>query len=96
MPAGGAPRPALPRLPAVRRWRPLRALTGDDMRVPVLWCEFGACTTRYTSRDALGERDLRARAEATGWRDDGLGRLGCPSCVRHDPAFRGRPPGPRG
>jgi hypothetical protein len=90
------PQPARLRLPAMRRWRPMRSIIGDEVRVPVLWCEFGACIARYTSRDALGERDLRARAQATGWRYDGLGRLACPSCVRHDPAFRGRPPEPAG
>jgi len=38
--------------------------------------------------DLIGERDLRARALAVGWRYDALGRLACPSCVRHDPSFR--------
>ena len=77
----------------MRRWRPMRAIIGDEFRAPVLWCEFGSCIGRYTSRDALGERDLRARALAGGWRYDAHGRLACPSCARHDPAFlAGRPP----
>ena len=93
-PAGAASpppgqRPAI-RPPAMRRWRPMRAVIGDEFRVPVLWCEFGSCIGRYTSRDALGERDLRARALAAGWCYDALGRLACPSCARHDPAFRAR------
>jgi hypothetical protein len=70
----------------------MRAIIGDEIRAPVLWCEFGACIGRYTSRDVLGERDLRARAQAAGWGYDALGRLACPSCVRHDPAFRVRRP----
>jgi len=79
----------------MRRWRPMRAIIGDELRVPILWCEFGNCIARYSSEDALGERDLRARALATGWRYDALGRLACPSCGQHDPAFRnGRPAAP--
>jgi len=80
--------PPVSRLPAMRRWRPMRAIIGDEIRVPILWCEFGSCIARYTSREVIGERDLRARALAVGWRYDALGRLACPSCVRHDPSFR--------
>jgi hypothetical protein len=97
VPVGAAaqpPRQPPPRrLPAMRRWRPMRAIIGDEFRAPVLWCEFGSCIGRYTSRDTLGERDLRARALAGGWRYDAHGRLACPSCARHDPSFLvGRPP----
>ena len=91
------PSPPSKRLPAMRRWRPMRAIIGDEFRTPMLWCEFGSCIARYTSEDALGERDLRAQALSTGWRYDALGRLACPSCTRHDPSFRGdRPPAPAG
>ena len=87
--------PPVSRLPAMRRWRPMRAIIGDEIRVPILWCEFGSCIARYTSREVIGERDLLARALAVGWRYDALGRLACPSCVRHDPSFRvGRVPAP--
>ena len=98
-PAATAPPPPPRRPPAMRRWRPMRAIIGDEIRVPVLWCEFGACIARYSSRDALGERELRARALDAGWCYDALGRLACPRCARHDPAFRVRPAGqypPRG
>jgi hypothetical protein len=79
----------------MRRWRPMRAVIGDEYRIPVLWCEFGRCIARYTSEGALRERDLRAQALATGWRYDRLGRLACPSCAQHDPSFRdSRPPAP--
>jgi hypothetical protein len=89
------PSPPSKRLPAMRRWRPMRAIIGDEFRTPMLWCEFGSCIARYTSEDALGERDLRAQALSTGWRYDALGRLACPSCTRHDPSFLGdRPPTP--
>jgi hypothetical protein len=73
----------------------MRAIIGDEIRVPILWCEFGSCIARYTSREVLGERDLRARALAAGWRYDALDRLACPSCVRHDALFEeGRRPVP--
>jgi len=52
-----------------------------------MWCQFGTCIARYTHRGALGERDLRARALAVGWRYDALGRLACPDCAQYDPAF---------
>jgi hypothetical protein len=52
-----------------------------------MWCQFGTCIARYTHRGALGERDLRARALAVGWRYDALGRLACPDCAQQDPAF---------
>ena len=52
-----------------------------------MWCEFGTCIERYTHVEALGERDLRVRALAAGWRYDLLGRLACPSCVQHDETF---------
>jgi hypothetical protein len=65
----------------------MRAAIGNEIRIPILWCEFGSCINRYTSRDARGEQDLRARALAAGWRYDALGRLACPTCARHDPAF---------
>jgi hypothetical protein len=70
----------------------MRGIIGDAFRMPALWCEFGNCIGRYTSHDALGERDLRARALAAGWRYDPIGRLACPSCAPQDPAFR--PPAP--
>lgn len=90
-----APAPPAKRPPAMRRWRPMRAIIGDEIRTPILWCEFGGCIARYTSEDALGEHDLRTRALAAGWRYDALGRLACPSCAQHDPSFRvSRPPAP--
>jgi hypothetical protein len=90
-PANGAPaRPAPPpsRQAVMRHWRPLRAIIGDETRVPVLWCESGDCIKRYASRDAAGDHDLRARAMAAGWRYDAFGRLACPTCAQHDPPPR--------
>jgi hypothetical protein len=96
-PAGAASPPPARRQPAMRRWRPMRAIIGDEFRTPILWCEFGSCIARYTSEDALGEHDLRARALSAGWRYDALGRLACPACTQHDPSFwDGRPSAPAG
>ena len=73
----------------------MRAILGDDVRRPVLWCEFGNCIARYASEDALDEHDLRTRALTAGWRYDAMGRLACPSCTERDPSFlAGRPPFP--
>jgi hypothetical protein len=64
-----------------------RPLIGDQLRIPVMWCEFGSCVAWYADRAALGEADTRARAIAAGWRIDGLGRLACPQCQQNDPGF---------
>jgi hypothetical protein len=95
------PRPSAPAVatlpipPAGRHHRTTRAVIGDTIRIPILWCQFGSCIARYTHRDALGERDLRIRALMAGWRYDALGRLACPGCVQNDPSFwMTRPPVP--
>ncbi|HYB47474.1 MAG TPA: hypothetical protein VED20_08980 [Streptosporangiaceae bacterium] len=64
-----------------------RAVIGDQLRVPVMWCEMGSCISWYTHPAALGEADTRARAIAAGWRIDALGRLACPQCQQADPGF---------
>jgi hypothetical protein len=82
------PPPPTPwRPPAPERPRPQRAVIGDEIRIPILWCEFGQCIEWYAHADALGERDVRARALAAGWRYDALGRLACPACVQCDASF---------
>ena len=86
------PRPGpVPRFtprPAPVRYRELvPAIIGNELRIPTLWCDFGSCVAHYTHPDALGERDLRYRALAAGWRYDLLGRLACPSCLQRDAAF---------
>jgi hypothetical protein len=83
------------RWPVRRRVPPVRPIIGDELRIPIMWCEFGTCIERYTHVDALGEQDLRYRALAAGWRYDLLGRLACPSCVQYDETFWiTRPPVP--
>jgi hypothetical protein len=64
-----------------------RAVIGDQLRMPIMWCEMGWCISWYTDPDALGEADTRARAICAGWRIDALGRLACPRCQQTDPCF---------
>jgi hypothetical protein len=66
---------------------PVRPVIGDEVRMPVMWCEMGSCISWYTHPAALGEVDTRARAIAAGWRIDALGRLACPGCQQTDPGF---------
>jgi hypothetical protein len=64
-----------------------RAAIGDELRIPLAWCEMGSCITHYADQEALGEADIRARAIAVGWRVDALGRLACPQCQQGDSWF---------
>jgi hypothetical protein len=64
-----------------------QAVIGDQLRMPIMWCEMGSCISWYTDPDALGEADTRARAIGAGWRIDALGRLACPRCQQIDPCF---------
>ena len=64
-----------------------RAVIGDQLRMPVIWCEMGSCISWYADPAALGEADTRARAIGAGWRVDALGRLACRRCQQIDPCF---------
>ena len=89
--------------PRPRQRPPVRAIIGDELRRPVLWCQFAPCVSWFAHPDALGERDLRLRALAAGWRYDALWRLACPKCVQlcpdfwptRPPVLWSRPPAPR-
>jgi hypothetical protein len=63
------------------------AVIGNALRIPAVWCQLGSCISRFTDAAALGESDVRSRALAAGWREDAVGRLACPDCVQHEPAF---------
>ena len=65
----------------------VRAVIGDQLRIPMMWCELGSCVSRYADPAALGEADIRVRAINAGWRIDALGRLACPSCQQTDAGF---------
>jgi len=64
-----------------------RAVIGNDLRVPAIWCEFGSCIGRYADTAALGQADVTTRAIAAGWQRDALGRMACPVCVQQDATF---------
>jgi hypothetical protein len=69
---------------------PVRALIGEQLRTPIVWCELepGTCISWHGDREALGMADVRARAIAAGWRIDALGRLTCPQCQQTSKNFR--------
>jgi hypothetical protein len=64
-----------------------RAVIGDELRMPIVWCEMGSCISWHSDPAALGEADIRARAIAADWRVDALGRLACPRCQQSDGRF---------
>jgi hypothetical protein len=66
----------------------VRAVIGDQLRMPIMWCEMGSCISWYADPEALGEADTRARAISAGWRIDALGRLACSRCQQTDSGFR--------
>ena len=80
-------RPAAPTAPAGRAGAAVRAVIGDQLRMPIMWCEMGSCISWHADPAALGEADTRARAIAAGWRIDALGRLACPRCQQNDPRY---------
>ena len=80
-------RPAAPAAPAGPAEAAERAVIGDQLRMPVMWCEMGSCVSWHADPAALGEADTRARAIAAGWRIDALGRLACPRCQQTDPRY---------
>jgi hypothetical protein len=88
----GRTEPALPVEPAVptepQAGPTVRAVIGDQLRLPVMWCEMGSCISWHAYPAALGEGDTRARATCAGWRIDAFGRLACPRCQQTDPSFR--------
>ncbi len=88
-PAAAAPAPAPP-APVAEPELVVRALIGEDLRTPMVWCELepGSCVSWHGDREALGMADVRARAIAAGWRIDALGRLTCPQCQQRSTIFR--------
>lgn len=68
-----------------------RAVIGDQVRRPIMWCEMASCISYHADPAALGEADARARAIRAGWRIDGLGRLACPRCQQTTSFWASRP-----
>ena len=71
---------------------PMRPVIGDELRMPIMWCEMGSCISWHADPSALGEADNRARAIQAGWRIDALGRMTCPQCQQTTVAFRATRP----
>jgi hypothetical protein len=68
-----------------------RAAIGDQLRMPIAWCEIVSCISHHADPAALGEADIRARAIAVGWCVDALGRLTCPDCQQSSGFWAPRP-----
>ena len=90
--AGPAAVPVLPAGPAAPAPATERPVIGDQLRMPISWCEMGSCISWHADPAALGEGDQRARAIEAGWRLDAFGRLACPRCQQADPGFRATHP----
>ena len=69
-----------------------RAVIGDQLRMPVMWCQMGSCISWHADAAEFGEASTRARAIAAGWRIDALG-LACPGASKLTRRL-GLPPGP--
>ena len=59
-----------------------RAVIGDQLRLPIMWCDLRSCVSWFAHPAALGEADIRARAIDAGWRVDAVGLMVCPQCVQ--------------
>jgi len=81
--AQAAPRAAI----TVRSAPSERAVIGDELRIPIIWCEMRSCISWHADPEAIGEADNRARAVRAGWRVDALGRMACPRCQQTDAGF---------
>ena len=67
-------------------------MIGDQLRIPITWCEMGSCISWHADPAALGEADNRARAIRAGWRIDALARMACPRCQQTAVGFRASRP----
>ena len=74
--------------PIARSLTTTRAVIGDRLRLPMMWCEMGSCIRWYAHPAALGEADVRARAIDAGWRVDAVGLLVCPRCLQTATGFQ--------
>jgi len=66
----------------------VRAVIGDELHIPIVWCEMGSCISHHTDPAALGEADIRTQALRAGWRLDRFGRLACVDCLQSNSWFR--------
>jgi len=81
-------RPSSGATTAASRDQTVRAVIGDELHMPIAWCEMGSCISHHTDPAALGEADIRTRALRAGWRLDRFGRLACGNCLQSNSWFR--------
>ena len=86
-------RPAAPAAPAGPAGAAERAVIGDQLRMPVMWCEMGSCVSWHADPAALGEADARARAITGRLAHRRPRRAGLPQMPADRPPLLGRPPG---
>jgi len=72
----------------VGREQTVPAVIGNELHIPIVWCEMGSCISHHTDPAALGEADIRTRALRAGWRLDRFGRLACVDCLQSNSWFR--------
>jgi len=81
-------RPSTGATTGVGREQTVRAVIGNELHVPIVWCEMGSCISYHTDPAALGEADIRTQAIRAGWRLDRFGRLACVDCLQSSSWFR--------
>jgi hypothetical protein len=81
-------RPSTGATTGVGREQTVRAVIGNELHMPIVWCEMGSCISHHTDPAALGEADIRTRALRAGWRLDRFGRLACVDCLQSNSWFR--------
>ena len=67
-----------------------RAVIGDQLRIPIMWCEMGSCISWHADPAALGEADNRARRTRAGWRSTPSGGWHAPDASK-PPSASGPP-----
>jgi hypothetical protein len=65
-----------------------RAVIGDSLRLPVIWCEMPRCISWSCDPASAGFGDSRRSAIDAGWRTDALGRFACPECQQSRSDYR--------
>ena len=68
-------------------------MIGDQLRMPVMWCEMGSCVSWHADPAALGEADTRARAINARLAHRCPRPAGLPPMPADRPRLLGRPPG---
>ena len=73
----------------------VRAVIGDELRIPVMWCEMGACISWHADPAALGEGDFARPRDRRGLAHRRLRPSGLPKVPAGRPELPGLPPSRR-